>query len=110
MNSKRKGSAAEREIAGILTAAGFPAHRNDQRFTGGSGNPDISALGLEGYHFEVKRCEKLNLHAALAQAERDAASGAIPAVVHRRSREPWFITLPLTAFLAEVKKHDTDSA
>ena len=48
MNVKRKGSAGERELAAVLTGAGYPAHRNDQRDVGGFGNPDISAEGLEG--------------------------------------------------------------
>ena len=36
MNPKRKGSAGERELAAYLTAEGFPAHRNDQRYVGGT--------------------------------------------------------------------------
>ena len=103
MNSKKKGSGGERELVEILTAEGFPAHRNDQRFTGGIGNPDVSAEGLEGFHFEVKRTEKLNLGAAMEQAEHDAA-GRVPVVAHRRSRRPWFITMHLSDWLALVKE------
>ena len=85
-------------MCAILTAAGFPASRNDQTFIGGVGNPDISAEGLEAYHIEVKRVERLNLGAAMEQAEHDAA-GKIPVVVHRRNNRPWLITLKLTDFL-----------
>lgn len=98
MNSKRKGSAAERELCAILTGAGYPAHRNDQRYTGGKGNPDVEAEGLEHLHIEVKRVEKLNVSAAMQQAANDAEN-KIPVVIHRRSREPWLITMPLTDFL-----------
>ena len=103
VNGKRKGSAAERELCAYLTAEGFPAHRNDQRFTGGWNNPDLSAEGLEGYHIECKRCERLNLGAAMEQAEHDAA-GKIPVVIHRRNRRPWLVTLKLSDFLQEVKR------
>ena len=61
MNSKAKGSAGERELCEYLTEAGYPAHRNDQRYTGGKGNPDIDAEGLETLHIECKRVEHLNI-------------------------------------------------
>lgn len=102
-NSKAKGSAGERELCAYLTAEGFPAHRNDQAFTGGRDNPDVAAEGLEAYHIECKRCERLNLSAAMEQAENDAA-GKIPVVIHRRNRRPWYITLKLTDFLKGAKQ------
>ena len=98
MNSKRKGSAGERELCEYLTGAGYPAHRNDQQYTGGKGNPDIDAEGLERFHIEVKRVEKLNISAAMQQAEHDAEN-RIPVVIHRRNREKWLITLKLSDFL-----------
>lgn len=101
MNSKRKGSAGEREFAALLTARGFPAHRNDQTFVGGKGLPDVDAAGLEAYHFEVKRVERLNVPEAMKQAVSDA-SGRIPAVVHRRNREQWLITMRLDDWLDAV--------
>ena len=94
MNSKAKGSAGERELCVWLTAHGYPARRNEQRYIGGKGNADVVAEGLERFHFEVKRGERLNVPAAMQQAERDA-DGRIPAVVHRRNREPWLITMHL---------------
>lgn len=103
MNSKAKGSAGEREFAAVLTEHGFPAHRNPQMFIGGSGNPDVSADGLEAYHFEVKRVERLNISEAMRQAVHDA-SGKIPVVAHRRNREPWLVTMKLTDFL-EKEEH-----
>lgn len=94
MNSKAKGSAGERELCVWLTAHGYPARRNEQRYIGGKGNADVVAEGLERFHFEVKRGERLNVPAAMQQAERDA-DGRIPAVVHRRNRAPWLITMHL---------------
>ena len=71
MNSKAKGSAGERELCVWLTAHGYPARRNEQRYIGGKGNADVVAEGLERFHFEVKRGERLNVPAAMQQAERD---------------------------------------
>lgn len=98
MNSKAKGSAGEREFAAILTECGFPAHRNDQRYIGGEGVPDVSAEGLEQFHFEVKRVERLNVSEAMRQAQHDAA-GKVPVVAHRRNREPWLVTMKLEDWL-----------
>ena len=100
MNVKKKGSNAERELCSVLTAAGYPAHRNDQRYEGGYNNPDIAAEGLEFLHIEVKRVEKLNLSQAMAQATADAA-GRIPCVIHRKNREQWLITMRLQDYLQE---------
>ena len=76
MNSKRKGSGGERELAELLQAHGYDAHRNDQRYIGGLNNPDVG--GLPGYHIEVKRTERFSLYAAMEQARRDADGKAVP--------------------------------
>ena len=99
MNGKRKGNEGEKELLSILRKYG-EAVRNDQTFIGGKDNPDIS-FTREGrrYHVECKRTEHLKLHEAINQAERDAGGKAIPIVVHRRNREPWYITMQLKDFL-----------
>lgn len=96
MNSKRKGSRGENELANILKEYGYDAKRM-QQFAGGVDSPDVS--GLPGIHIECKRVENLNIHKAYAQAERDAEGKAIPAVFHRRNREPWMVTLKLDDFM-----------
>lgn len=85
----------------LLTDSGIECHRNQQMYIGGADNPDISAvIGGKGYHLEVKRVERLNLHAAMRQAERDTQGGSrIPAVCHRTNREPWLVTIKLSDFL-----------
>lgn len=100
MNSKRKGSAGERELLAILGQYA-DVKRNDQTFVGGKNNPDI-LMDWKGrkYHVEVKRVERLNIHAAINQAEHDAGGGTIPIVVHRRNRECWYVTMKLTDFLS----------
>ena len=96
MNSKRKGCRGEVELAHVLQEYGYDTHRG-QQFQGGIDSPDVK--GLPGIHIECKRVENLNIHKAYAQAERDAAGQAIPAVFHRRNREPWMVTLKLDDFM-----------
>lgn len=104
MNSKRKGNGGERELLSILQQYG-KAERNDQTFVGGKDNPDIFfSDGRAEYHVECKRAERLNLHEALRQAEKDAGGKRIPTVIHRRNREPWYITMRLMDFLWLGKK------
>ena len=91
MNSKRKGSQGEREFCELCRSYGYDARRNDQIYTGGKDNPDVG--GLPGVHVEVKRTEKLNIHAAMQQAIRDADGKAVPIVAHRRNRDIWLITM-----------------
>ena len=96
--SQRKGRQAELELCRILQQYGCGA-RPGQAVSFGS-TPDV--VGLPGVHIEVKRCEKLNLSAAMQQAVEDACrfrDGA-PAVFHRRSRQPWLVTMRLTDWLA----------
>lgn len=105
MNSKRKGSAGERELLAILKEHGFPdAVRNDQMYIGGLNNPDISA-SFHGIplHIEVKRVERLNITNAVIQAVYDADGAAFPVVVHRTNRQPWLVTFRLSDFLDEMR-------
>lgn len=96
-SSQRKGADAEREIVTILQSHGYPAQRGGSLSYGTA--PDV--YGLDGLHLEVKRRERLNLHAAYQQSQRDAQrfQDGKPIVVHRRSREPWMVTLSLDDFL-----------
>lgn len=100
MNSKRKGSAGEAEIVNLLQGYGIRAYRNDQIYKSGKGNPDVHAeIADTKIHLEVKRVEKLNVSEAVKQAERDAVAGYFPALVHRKNREHWLLTVPLVPFL-----------
>lgn len=91
INSRAKGGVGERELAALLVELGLCEHaeRTAQR-CGKGGTADV--VGLEGIHVEVKRTEKLNIWAAMAQAVRDAV-GAIPSVFHRRNRDGWMVTV-----------------
>lgn len=114
INSRQKGAAAEREVAALLGRFGFPSHRSGQYQSGGTrarGEPDVTAEGLPvEHHFEVKRVEALNVGMAYRQAVDSATEGMsrrvggggavpVPAVVHRRSRSKWLVTLGFEDYL-----------
>lgn len=87
--SKRKGAAGELELAKLLQYYGYEARRGYQF----DGKDVADVIGLPGIHIECKRVEKLNMLEALKQAARDAKSDELPAVFHRRNREPWQVTM-----------------
>lgn len=96
MNSREKGAAGERELAGILKGYGYECRRG-QQFCGVNGDADV--VGLPGIHIECKRVEKLNLDTAMDQSVRDARENEIPAVFHRKNRKGWKVTLRLDDFM-----------
>ncbi len=88
MNARRKGAEGERELAAELRRLGFgDARKTSAMYRPGDVAPDVS--GLPGCHVEVKRTEAMNIHAALAQAERDCGPGELPLVCFRRNRDTW---------------------
>lgn len=99
VNSKAKGKAGELEFAALLRAHGYSARRG-QQYSGVEGRDVVSSV--PGVHFEVKRVEALNLAAAFDQATRDAAGQAWPVVAHRKSRQPWLVTLHAEHFLGLI--------
>lgn len=103
MKSKRKGNNGELEFLQLLLSRGIEAHRNDQKYIGGRGNPDVGAqIGERNFHFEVKRTEKFRLYDALYQAQRDAETDCIPVVAHRSNRRPWAVILMLEDFCSSL--------
>ena len=102
--SRNKGKRGEREVAKILQTAGFPARRTVQY----NGRPGTAAdvVGVPGLHLEVKFIEKERIREWYRQAERDATASTdneMPVVVHRKSREPWLVTLSLANFIKIIK-------
>lgn len=87
MSQRRKGKVGEREFRDVLIEHGWPeAKRGQQR--SGLEQADVVG-GPGGIHFEVKRVEKLNVHAAYRQAQADAKAGEVPVVAMRRNGEEW---------------------
>lgn len=104
MNSRQKGKAGELELSRILREHGYSARRG-QQYSGIAGDADV--IGIPGVHIECKRVESLNIHAAIAQAVRDAREGEIPIVVHRKNRTEWLVTMRLEDYLKE--RNDADA-
>ena len=96
-SSQRKGRTGEVEIAHILQAHGIAARPGRAQSYGTE--PDV--LGLDGYHLEIKRVEKLNVPAAMRQSIQDSErfKDGKPLLLHRRNREPWLCTMLLSDFL-----------
>lgn len=101
VNSRRKGASGEREFAEELRRNGWPNARRGQQRSGVDQADVID--GPPGVHWEVKRVEALNVWKAMAQAQRDAPAGALPAVAMRRNNGAWLAVVPLDAFLALLR-------
>lgn len=102
MNSRQKGKRGELEFARLLRDHGFDNARRGQQYSGANGDADV--IGIDGLHIEVKRVEKLNLQDAFDQAKRDARTGEIPVVAHRKNNCEWLITLPADDFFEMIKE------
>ena len=96
--SQRKGADGERELAAVLREYGYSIQRGGSLSFGEI--PDLA--GLPGIHIECERVERLNVPEAMRQAIRDseAFQDGAPAVFHRRSREPWLVTMRLADWMA----------
>ena len=100
--SRRKGKRGELELARLLSGEGFPAERGRQH-RGAPGSPGVIVPSLPGIHWEAKRCERLLLFDALAQARDDAGEDKLPVVAHRRNQTEWVAILPLADLLAILR-------
>lgn len=102
-SSRDKGKRGEREFAALLRSLGFDEARRTVQYCGNTGDADDVA-GVEGLHFEVKRCETTKIGEWTKQAARDCTdTNKVPVVAHRRNGEPWLITIPAIDFLLIYK-------
>lgn len=93
MNSRDKGARGERDAAlALREVLGCDAERGVQR-SGSPDSPDVKT-SITGLHIEVKRVEKGNVHVWMQQAIRDAGDQC-PAVLHRKNRTEWLMTVRL---------------
>jgi len=100
--SQRKGAEGERELAAILRGYGYDIERGGSLSFGDV--PDL--VGVPGLHVECKRVERLNVAEAMQQAIRDSErfQDGLPALFHRRNRQPWLVTLRLEDFMRLFKR------
>lgn len=93
----RKGKRGEREVVQVLRCHGIDAHRTAPLQAGASSSAgDVTVPGP--FHLEVKRGRRVNVRAALRQAEAACPSGLSPIVVHRDDGGRWCVT----AYLEDV--------
>lgn len=99
--SQRKGRGGEIELSKILNGHGIQAQPGNPLNFGKV--PDV--IGVDGIHVEVKRVEKLNVGEAMNQAIRDSEKfgDGMPALFHRRNRQPWLVTMRLDDWLKLYK-------
>jgi hypothetical protein len=97
---RAKGARGELEVARILREHGWPDAKRTSDGRAQIERGDIGD-GPDGVHLEVRRRERAELWAWLADAERDARAGDAPAVVFRRSRSRWYAAVELE-FLLEL--------
>jgi hypothetical protein len=107
MNSRNKGKVGEREFAALLRANGFEARRG-QQFSGSPESPDVICEALPWLHFEVKRCERVDLRGWIAQAAGDSA-GKFWAVELRWNNGPWLTVILSEFFFELVRKFQPQS-
>ena len=95
--SQRKGADGERELASVLREYGYDMQRGGSLSFGEV--PDL--VGLPGVHIECKRVERLNVPEAMRQAVKDSQrfKDGMPALFHRRNRQPWLVTIRLEDFM-----------
>lgn len=99
---RTKGYRGEKEVEAILNEYGIDAERGLVFMH----QPDI--MTDTPIHIEVKRQETTKIHEWFKQSE-SACGNKIPTVVHRRSREPWMITMRFEDFLKLWKGENNDN-
>jgi hypothetical protein len=92
VNQREKGKRGERQAAEAIRSALGISARRAQQFSG-EGSADL-AVDADGVHWEVKFVERESVRAWMRQAIRDA-QGNVPVVLHRKTKEPWLLTVPL---------------
>lgn len=96
MNSREKGKRGELELANLLKTYGYDCRRG-QQYCGANGDADV--VGLPGIHMEIKRVEKLNLYKAVQQSISDKREDELAAVIHRKNRQQWLVTMTISDFM-----------
>ena len=91
INSKSKGKRGELEFAKLCKSYGYENARRSVQYAGI--NHDADVVGLPDLHIEVKRVERLNIDAAMEQAQRDKKEEELAIVAHRKNNKEWLITM-----------------
>jgi hypothetical protein len=90
---REKGKRGERMAAKAIEAVLKVRCRRGVQYQGGQDSADLK-IDMPGIHFECKFVEREQVRAWMRQASSECGDN-VPVVVHKRSREPWLVTLPL---------------
>ncbi len=95
-NPRAKGKRGELEFIERHLAPYWPeAKRNlDQQ-----DEDKRDCINVAGAHFQIKRVERLNIWAALQQAESEAIGVDVPIVAFRRNHSGWYCALMAEQFV-----------
>lgn len=94
--SRNKGKSAELEVVRLLRNHGWPYAHRSSRGTAQKG--DIEK-GPAGAVMEVRRRESLSVPAAMREVMGRCEPHELPLLVHRRSNQPWLVTMELEELL-----------
>lgn len=92
---RARGNRFEKEVLDFLKARGHHVYRT--LGSGGYGGSDIQ--GIPGYGIECKMVDRLNVWAALAQAEAAVSPTDTALLIFRRSRGKTYVALELEDFM-----------
>ena len=95
-NSRQKGARFERTLAAALRDDGYECRRG-QQYCGTNGDADV--IGLPGIHIEAKHQERMSLYDWMEQAKRDAKSGELPAVFHKKNNAEILVSMELADWI-----------
>lgn len=98
-----KGARGERMLRDKFNECGY---ENVKR--GFVWNKTSDLIGLKGIHIEAKFVERLNIRAALRQAQGEAEkrNDGMPAVFSKTSREPWIVTMYFDDWVKLYSKYE----
>ena len=106
INQRQKGAVGEREFAHLLREHGYEAERGVQH-SGSKDSPDVKS-NMRGVHWEIKRTERLRLHDALKQSQRDAGEGEMAVVGYRRNHDEWIVIQPFEDWIKLFKAYERE--
>jgi len=94
--SRAKGKRSELEVVRLLRNGGWPYAHRSSRGTAQKG--DIQK-GPAAAVIEVRRRETLSVPAAMREVMGRCEPHELPLLVHRRSNQPWLVTMELSELL-----------
>jgi hypothetical protein len=106
INSRRKGAAGERELAGYLREQGWQKARRTQQYAGNpeGGSGDVVCDNFP-FHIEGKRCQQIKPEEWMRQAKADCPANKIPSVFFRRNGEKKWLVILQADDVCEIARH-----